>query len=117
MRHRALDSNGDWTFGKGANNFATGLAALQLNIETRIRSWLGDCFFAEGDGVDYNNLLDVGTKSLLDSSIQRNIIQTEGVLSILSYNSTIDRDTRDFTVETRIATIYGVMVTNLPVAT
>jgi len=104
---RALDSDGDWTFGKGNQNYLKKLDALKLNVVTRIKSWKGDCFYAQAEGVDYNNFLDVGTKDFLDRDIKRVILQTEGVLIINSYNSTLDRETREIRIEANINTIYG----------
>ena len=99
---------GDFTFGKGASDYLKNSRAIQHNIKTRILSWKGDCFFATAEGVDYNNLLDVGTKNLLDSDIKRVILQSEGVLKITSFSSELDRDTRDYTAEAQIITIFGV---------
>jgi hypothetical protein len=108
MIFRALDSDNDWTFGKGKQNYATGLNAIKLNVGTRLKSWKGNCFFAEDEGVDWNNLLDVGTKNLLDADLKRVILQSEGILRINSFESEIDRDTRDYSASTEILTIYGV---------
>ncbi len=104
---RALDSNNDWTFGKGKNNFYKKNDALGLSLKTRLRQWRGDCFFAPSEGVDYNNYLDIGTQVFLDSDIKRVILQTEGVLKILSYLSDLDRETRILSVQCDIETIFG----------
>jgi len=104
---RALDSDNDWTFGKGKQNYLKNLDSLKLNITTRLKSWKGDCFYAPAEGVDYNNFLDVGTKDFLDRDIKRVILQTEGILIINSYSSILDRDTREVSIEANINTIYG----------
>jgi len=104
---RALDANDDWTFGKGIANYLTNEDAIALNVRTRLRSWFGDCFFAVAEGVDYNNLLDIGTETLLNGDIRRVILQTEGVLRIETYESAINRTTRAFSVDTTIVTIFG----------
>lgn len=109
MKIRALDSLDDWTFGKGLQNYARGLDALKIDLKTRILSWRGDCFYAPGEGVDYVNLLDVGTKALLDQDIRRIILQTPGVVSIDEYDSVLNRETRELEIETKIRTIYGVI--------
>ena len=107
MIFRALDDTGDWTFGKGANNFLRGRDAIQTNIETRLKSWRNDCFFATAEGVDYTNLLDIGTQSLLDNDIRRVIFQSEGVLRLISYSSELTRDQRLFSARAEILTIFG----------
>lgn len=105
MIHRGLDSNNDWVFGKGKQSFAIGVNAVMLNIKTRLRSWKGNCFFAPGEGVDWNNYLDIGTKDFLDRDIIRVILQSEGVIKILSYESVIID--RELQVEATVQTIYG----------
>jgi hypothetical protein len=104
---RALDSDGDWTFGKGKSNYRTGLDAIQANIRTRLREWKGDCFYSTASGVDYNNLLDVGTETLLNNDIKRVILQSDGVVKITSYISDFDRIYRTLTVSCEVQTIYG----------
>jgi len=107
MIHRALDTNNDWTFGKGKASFTRKMDALVLNVKTRLRSWRGDCFFATAEGVDYNNFLNIGTKVFLDSDVKRVILQSEGILQITSYESTIDEEGRGFTAQVSVQTIYG----------
>ena len=84
---RALDANGDWTFGSGKQNYLSALNALKQQIVTRLKSWKGNCFFALQDGVDWNNYLDIGTKNLLDLDIKRVVLQTGGVLRMRNYSS------------------------------
>ena len=105
---RNLTTDNDWTFGSGIQNYKRDLAAIELNIETRLRSWKGDCFFDPAEGVDYNNFLDVGTKNFLDSDVKRVILQSEGVIKITEYESTLDRDSRAFSAIATIISIYGV---------
>ncbi len=107
---RALDSSNDWTFGKGIQNYLREVDALKLNIRTRLKSWKGDCFYSTAEGVDYNNFIDVCTKDFLDRDMKRVILQTEGVLKITEFISTLDRTSRELTIEARIATIYGNIV-------
>lgn len=104
---RALDSNSDWTFGSGLQSFKKDLPALEQNVRTRLRSWKGDSFSHSAEGVDYNNFLDIGTKSLLDSDVKRVILQSEGVIRIKTYESDIERSTREFQAEAEITTIFG----------
>lgn len=105
---RNLDVSNDWTFGAGLQNYKRDLEAVELNIQTRMKSWKGDCFYKPAEGVDYNNFLDVGTKSLLDSDVKRVILQSEGVLKITEYESELSRETREFSATATIITIFGV---------
>jgi hypothetical protein len=107
MTFRALDANGDWTFGKGISGFLIGKDALTVNLVTITKEWKGECFFAMQDGVDWNNYLDIGTKTLLDADLQRNWLKSYGVLRIDSYSSSLDTKTRQLTVKASLFTIYG----------
>jgi len=109
---RNLTADNDFTFGRGIQNYRTDLNAIKLNIKTRLQSWKGDCFYAEAEGVDWNNLLDVGTKDLLDSDVKRVILQSEGVLKIKSYESILDNDVRNLNIQSTISTIYGDLLFN-----
>ena len=109
MRVRAIDSLGDWIFGRGKNAYKSDLEAIKQSIMTRLKQWKGDCFFALEEGVDWNNYLDRGRKTLLDIDIKRVILQTGGVLRISDYSSTLDRESRALTVTATVDTIIGVL--------
>ena len=98
---------GDWTYGKGLSDYLTKLDAILGNVKTRLQSWVGDCFFAPAEGVDYNNYLDKNTEDLLISDLKRVIVQSEGVLRITIFESVLDRDLRDLRTVCEIETIYG----------
>lgn len=107
---RSLSPTGDWTFGKGIQNFSTGLDAVKTNILTRIKEWKGDCFFKLTSGIDWNSYLDVGTKALLDRDIIRIISGSFGVLRIDSYTSFLTLRNLNFSCQ--VATIYGTFLLN-----
>jgi len=107
---RSLTSTGDWTFGKGIQDFSTDLEAVKLNIKTRLKEWKGNCFFKLNSGPDYNSYLDIGTKNFLDRDIIRAILQSFGVLRIDSYSSVLTD--RALAVQAQVATIYGTFLLN-----
>ncbi len=107
MKHRALTKDGDWLYGKGQSSFSRDIDAVVLNVITRCRSWKGECFFAPAEGVDYNNFLKRGTKELLDMNVKRVILQSEGVLRLVAYESSLEKDDRKLTIKAVIQTIYG----------
>lgn len=109
MKTRALDINGDWQFGRGLQSYVTEKNALKQNISTRLKSWKNDCFFAMDDGVDWQNFLDIGMKQYLDIDIKRVVLQTEGVLRISSYTSTLDTENRAATIRVTIGTVFGMI--------
>ena len=55
MIMRAITPSGDWTFGKGLADYAQAEAAIEENILTWLQSWVGNCFFALKDGIDWRN--------------------------------------------------------------
>ena len=106
MIFRNLDSNGDWTLGKGKNNYLRDNAAIGLNIKTRINSWKNDCFFALNDGIDWYNRL--GTKNqrrLLEEDLKLIIKQSEGVTSMTSFSTQLIG--RDFRADYSVLTVFS----------
>jgi hypothetical protein len=105
MIFRTLDSNGDFTFGKGLNNYATDNKAIGLNIQTRIKSWLGDCFFALNEGIDwYNRLGKKNQRPLLEQDLRRVVLQSFGVIGILEFST--DLTDRNLQVSYEVDTIF-----------
>lgn len=106
MRIRNLDANHDWTFGQGINNYLTGNAAIGLNIETRCLSWLGDCWFDTGAGIDWANRLgSKNQRALLEADLRRIILQSYGVTGIVSFNTSVTG--RAFSASYTINTIFS----------
>lgn len=105
MIQRQLDSTGDWTFGKGRQNFVSGINAMMLNIKTRLKEWRNDCFWNPNAGVDWHNYLDIGTQKLLNRDIINVILNSSGVITIDSYSFTLTD--RDLSISAKLKTIYG----------
>ena len=104
---RALTPAGDWTFGAGLNNYTAGQAAVEENIKTWLNSWLGNCWFALKDGVDWQNLLDVGQQQNLEDSIRQNILQCYGVVAVNSMDVFFDPMSRHISITASGQTIYS----------
>lgn len=101
-----LDSLKDWSFGSGLGNYISGNAAIGLNIETRILSWVGDCFFDTAMGIDWiNRIGSKGQESLLELDLRRIILQSYGVISINSFS--VELNGRAFTANYSINTIFS----------
>ncbi len=105
---RNSTASGDFTFGKGLSDYLTNQNAILHNVKTRLLQWKGDCFYAVAEGVDYNNLLDVGTKNLLDSDVKRVTLQSEGVIKINSFEAELDNSERAYSGQETVTTIFGV---------
>lgn len=112
MIFRQLTALGDWTFGRGINCYATKIGAIELNIRTRLLSWKGNCFFALNDWVDWLNRLDKGQEQNLLQELKNVILQSQGVVSIVSFAGVLNRDTRQYVVTFTIETDYGTLFVN-----
>lgn len=106
MRVRSLDGGGDWNFGHSQTDYIIGNDAIGQNIATRLRSFLGDCFFDTAAGVDWLNLLEIGRQTDLRRSIQSTIIATSGVTAINSFDFFVN-EKRELTINYNISTIYS----------
>lgn len=120
MRVRALDANHDWLFGKGQNDYLTANAAVTQNINTRLNSFLGDCFFDTTAGIDWFNLLGSKNETALSLAIAAVILNTDQVTAMIQLNITLDV-ARRLTIKYQVQTIYskyqsipGVTTVNLP---
>ena len=103
---RNLNAQHDWTFGSGLSNYLSGNAAIGLNIETRILSWLNDCFFDMGAGIDWANRLgSKNQRTLLELDLRRIILQSYGVTGIVSFSTSLIG--RAFTADYVINTIFS----------
>lgn len=107
MKFRNLDENGDWEYGRGEASYVVDQACIALDMATRLRSWVGNCPFDPEAGIDYKNLLGIGTKDELDQAIQETIVQTEGVISVgRGFASILDPETRALSVVTDVTTEF-----------
>lgn len=106
MRVRALDENHDWTFGKGKNDYLIDIDAVVQDINTRLLSFLGDCFFATNQGIDWWKLLGGKDKKALTSAISSTILNTAGVNGLVELNVVLD-NTRNIFIQYQVTTVYS----------
>ncbi|PHS61060.1 MAG: hypothetical protein COB09_19115 [Thalassobium sp.] len=106
MTFRNLTENHDWTFGSGLQNYTSGNQAIGIDIKTRLLSWIGDCFFAENEGIDWKNRIgSKNQRNLLENDIRRIILKTQGVTELLSFDTILND--RNFTASYSINTIFS----------
>ena len=85
MMFRSLDINHDWNFGQGLQSYVSGEQAIGLNIQTRILSFVGDCFFDMLAGINW--FIYFGTPNQTQQtllSVQACILQSYGVTKVNS---------------------------------
>lgn len=107
LQIRKVDENNDWQFGKGLSDYARDELAIDLNIKTRLQSWVNDCFFDLGAGVDWANRLDVGQVDSLRDEIKDVILKSFGVLTINRVEVDFNPNTRMFSAIYNVDTIYS----------
>ncbi len=89
---RALDVNGDWEFGKGRNNYKRNRDAVAQNIQTRLMSFIGDCFFQTNAGIDWFNLLGSKNQVGLNLAINATILNTLYVTEMKQLSLVVNTD-------------------------
>lgn len=103
---RNLDINHDWTWGNSRNNYVIENQEIGLNIKTRVLSFLGDCFFAVNEGIDWWNLLDYRYQDRLENSVTEVVQNTDGVTAINNIDLLVDAD-RQIKIIYDVQTVYS----------
>lgn len=115
MIQRLVDGNHDWQFGRGISDYAFNEDAIALNIKTRLLSWVGDCFFAPEEGIDWKARLDVGQQRELEAELRLLIQKSYGVVGVnnvsLEFAPSIRRLTATYEVTTIFSTIFQQTIT------
>lgn len=105
---RALDTDHDWTFGKGKSDYLRDNKAIAQNIKTKLLSFYKDCFFDTEAGVDWFRLL--GTLGQKDNKLEIElrtreiILQCYGVVRIVNLTSSVS--SRGLSINYTVDTIY-----------
>ncbi|MET3654099.1 hypothetical protein [Dyella japonica] len=109
MRYRKLDANGDYVFGHGQSDFYRDQPeAVAQAVQTRLELFSGEWFLDTSAGLPWRTqVLGKYTQNIRDFVIKQQIVNTQGVQSLDSYSSSVDPNTRRFSVSASITTIYG----------
>lgn len=107
MRYRALDADGDYTFGQGQAEFLVDTPeTVGQAVLTRLALWTGEWFLDLLEGTPYSTqVLGENTKPTYDQAIQERIIETPGVTAITEYASLLQG--RALSITATISTLYG----------
>lgn len=107
MRVRRLDSDGDYSFGRGQGDFLKDSPeAVAQNIRTRLLLQTGEWFLDVTDGTAWaERILGSGTSGTYDDEVRQRILGTPGVRALLAYES--KRVGRRLSVTAKVDTIYG----------
>lgn len=109
MRYRRLDSNGDMQFGNQQSDFYRDIPEAPAQaVITRLRLLAGEWYIDIAEGTPYQGgVLGKYTSNTAEPVIRDRILNTEGVTAILSYDWNFDADSRKYSAEVRIDTLYG----------
>jgi hypothetical protein len=107
MIFRAITATNDWTFGQGIAGYLTNEAAIEANIKTTLQSWVGDCFFAQQDFVDWYHRLDYGQQKNLQDELRTVVLRCFGVVAITQLKVSLNRITRLISITINMTTIFS----------
>lgn len=110
IRYRILDQNGDYSFGKGQQNFTYGTYAVSQAIKTRLSLLKNEWWEDLDSGLPlYESILGQPGSTekilLVDSIIKKNIADTPDVINIKSFESTYEN--RIYSFNCVVETKYG----------
>jgi hypothetical protein len=110
MIYRKLDSNGDYSFGRGGQDFHSGTVAVAQAIKTRLLLFSSEWWEDLEQGLPlFQNILGASgsPESLngVDLLIQERITGTSGVKSLSNYTRSFDN--RELSISCNVTTIYG----------
>jgi len=107
LRYRKLSTSGDYTWGNSEKDFFVNEpAAVGQAVRTRLLLFQGEWFLDTDEGLPLlEGVIGKHRKSTADQTIQDRVVNTQGLLDIVSYSSTVV--SRNFSAVMKINTIYG----------
>lgn len=104
---RALDSTHDWTFGHGKQDYKTAQSAIAEDVQTKLLSFLNDCFFDLEMGVDWINLMRQKNKQKqIALSCRAVMLKAEGVVRVNEVSVSYSEASRGLVISYSIDTAY-----------
>jgi hypothetical protein len=114
MRYRQLDAQGDYTV--GLPFFVNSPQGVAQAISTRLRLWQGEWFLDSTAGTPWRQSI-LGRSVNPDAFIKQAILGTQGVVSLVSYSSSLNASNRTLTVSGVVESLYSqaAFAVNLPI--
>jgi hypothetical protein len=115
MIYRMLDSDGDYVFGRGKHAYLEGIEAVAQAIKTRLLLLYSEWWEDREDGLPlWEQILSAPASedslTAVDLLFKERIENTTGVLSLLGYESSFDRERRKYTFTAAVETMYGELI-------
>ena len=115
MTFRSLDSDRDWTWGNGRQNYLVLEDAINENVRTALWVFRGEIFWNTVFGVNWWNLIGRTNAATTSAEIilqcRTMIVQCYGVAKINKVLPIINSRTRSLSVTYNISTIFSRSVT------
>lgn len=111
MRYRQLDAQGDYTV--GLPFFVNSPQCVAQAISTRLKLWQGEWFLSSTAGTPWRQSI-LGRSVNPDAFIKQTILGTQGVTSLVSYNSSLQAASRVLTVSGVVNTLFGQVPFSVP---
>ena len=110
MRYRQLDNDKDYSLGSGL--FLEDAEALKQAIYTRLRLLYSEWWEAQGYGLPlFEEILGARATSqsleYIELIISERILSTDGVISIINLETSLDATSRTYSFNAEISSIYG----------
>ena len=107
MKVRKMSADGDYQLGHGNLDFFQDTAeGVAQNVMTRLALWRGTWFIDTEEGTPWLQEI-LGKHEAVDVVLKSRILDTPGVISIQSFESILDPDTRRLNVSAIINTRFG----------
>lgn len=109
MRYRREDESGDYTFGRGDNTWLINSPeAVAQAVKTRFLLWRGQWFLDTSAGTPWvQSVLGKQRPEAYNLAIRKHLLETNGVNSIISFDTTLNTSSRRVIFTATIDTIYG----------
>ena len=116
IRVRKLDANWDPVYGNGQDDYVYDVYAVMQIIQSRLRLWLAEWWEDLDEGLPmFQKILGKmsTSKMAVDRLIQARIAETIYVTSVVSFVSSFNSSTREYTCQATVNTEFGtIVVTN-----
>lgn len=109
MRYRREDDDGDYTFGQGDDTWLINSPeTVAQAVKTRFLLWYGQWFLDTTEGTPWiQSVLGKQKPETYNLAIRQRILETQGVNSIRSFDTTLNTSSRRVVFTATIDTIYG----------
>lgn len=117
MRVRKIDPVLGRQFGGGQQSFWVNVPDAPAQcVLTRLGLWVGDWYLNVDDGTPWaTQVIGRYTGSTRDAAVCARILGTPGVSQITLYSSSLNTETRRWTMNATVETLYGTMLITAPI--